>query len=78
MNDYCFGNYLCALRRGAGMTQRAMAGRLGVTDKAVSKWENGAAKPTTNMLRRIACLFGISVEKLLNEKERGIHERSSF
>ena len=71
MNDYCFGNYLCALRRGAGMTQRAMAGRLGVTDKAVSKWENGAAKPTTNMLRRIACLFGISVEKLLNEKERG-------
>lgn len=71
MNDYSFGNYLSGLRRRAGMTQRSLARQLDVTDKAVSKWENGAAKPTTDMLRKIACIFGVSVENLLNERERG-------
>lgn len=70
MNDFSFGNYLSQLRRTAGLTQRALAQQLGVSDKAVSKWENGAAKPTTNTLRKLADLFGISVAKLLNEKER--------
>ena len=71
MNDYPFGNYISELRRKAGMTQKELAGRLGVTDKAVSKWENGAAKPTTHMLRKLACQFGVSVERLLEAKERG-------
>lgn len=69
MNDFSFGNYLSGLRRRAGITQRALAKILGVTDKAVSKWENGAAKPTTNMLRSIACFFDIPVEQLLNARE---------
>ena len=71
MNDFRFGNYLSALRRGAAMTQKDVARYLGVTDKAVSKWETGAAKPTTNMLRSIAHLFGVSVEALLDAKEGG-------
>lgn len=70
MNDFSFGNYLSDLRRKFGMTQRALAHQLGVTDKAVSKWENGAAKPTTDMLRKLSCIFGVSVEKMLYEKER--------
>ncbi len=69
MKDFNFGNYLCGLRRKAGLTQRALAEQLGVTDKAVSKWENGAAKPTTNTLKAIAALFGVSVEKLLSAKD---------
>ena len=69
MNDYSFGNYLSDLRRRAGMTQRALAQQLGVTDKAVSKWENGAAKPTTNTIRMLAHLLGVSVEALLEAKE---------
>lgn len=71
MNDYAFGNLICDLRKRCGLTQTALAEKLGVTNKAVSKWENGASKPTTNMLRRLAVLFGVSVEELLSAKEGG-------
>ena len=69
MNDYAFGNYICALRRKAGLSQSELAEQLGVTDKAVSKWENGRSKPTTNTIQRLSALFGVSVEKLLTMKE---------
>lgn len=69
MNDFEFGNYICSLRRAAGLTQSELAGRLGVTNKAVSKWENGRAKPTTDTIRNMAALFGVTVEELLVRRE---------
>ena len=51
------------------MTQAELAEKLGNSSKAVSKWENGASKPTTDMLRRISALFGVPVEELLSLKE---------
>ncbi len=68
MNDYEFGNRLYDLRRRAGLTQAALAEKLDVTNKAVSKWENGKAKPTTNMLRKLSALYGVSVEQLLEDR----------
>jgi CYTH domain-containing protein/DNA-binding XRE family transcriptional regulator len=69
MNDFDFGNYIYERRCKAGMTQAEMAERLGVTNKAVSKWETGKAKPTTNTLRKMAALFGLSVDELLQIRE---------
>ena len=69
MNDYKFGNFIYALRQKAGLSQSGLAERLGVTDKAVSKWENGKAKPTTNTIRKLAALFGVPVEAILQMKE---------
>lgn len=69
MNDYAFGEKLYRYRKASGMTQKALAERLGIGSKAVSKWENGAAKPTTEMLRKLASLFGTSVEELLTLRE---------
>ena len=69
MNDYEFGNYLYELRSKAGYTQRQVALLSGVTDKAVSKWENGRSKPTTETLRKLASLFSVSVEELLSKRE---------
>ena len=69
MNDYEFGNYIYERRCKIGMTQAEMAERLGVTNKAVSKWETGKAKPTTNTLRKMAALFGLSVDELLQIRE---------
>ena len=69
MNDYEFGNYLYELRKKAGLSQWDLALQLGVTNKAVSKWENGKAKPGTEMLRKLAALYGISVDVLLEKKK---------
>lgn len=65
MNDYRFGNYILELRRKSGLSQSELADRVGVTNKAVSKWETGKSKPTTNALRKLALLFQVPVERLL-------------
>lgn len=69
MNDYEFGNYLYGLRKKAGLSQMDLALQLDVTNKAVSKWENGKAKPSTETLRKLADLFGVSVDGLLTKKK---------
>lgn len=69
MNDYRFGNRLCALRRESGLSQARVAALVGVTNKAVSKWENGKTKPTVNVIRRLAELYHVSIEELLKLKE---------
>ena len=48
-----FGEFLYALRKENGMTQAELAERLGVTNKAVSKWETGEAMPESNLLRTV-------------------------
>lgn len=69
MNDYKFGNYIYELRSKAGLSQADLAQVLGVTNKAVSKWENGTAKPKTDILRAMSIYFNISIEDLLSIKE---------
>jgi len=69
MNDFSFGNYIFEQRKALGLSQTALADLLGVTNKAVSKWENGKAKPTTNTLRKLAAVFGTDVNDLLNKRE---------
>ena len=68
MNDYNFGNFLCSLRTEKGLSQSQLGELLGVTNKAVSKWENGATKPNTNLLPKIAEFFDITVEELFASK----------
>lgn len=68
MNDYNFGNFLCSLRTEKGLSQSQLGELLGVTNKAVSKWENGATKPNTNLLPKIAEIFDITVEELFASK----------
>ena len=71
LNDFTFGNYLYEKRKQAGLTQRQAAAMLGVSDKAVSKWENGRAKPTTEMLRKLSVLYKTPIEQLLQLQEEG-------
>ena len=53
------------LRKDKGLTQTQLADLLGVTDKAVSKWEVGEANPDISLLAKIAEIFGVSVDYLL-------------
>lgn len=69
MRDYAFGNYLYELRRKTGLSQTELARQLGVTNKAVSKGEIGSAKPGTDTLRKLAGLFGVTVDALSNEQK---------
>ncbi len=64
MHDYTFGNFLYTLRSEKGLSQAQLGEMLGVTNKAVSKWENGSAKPNTNLIPQIATIFNITVEEL--------------
>lgn len=61
------GEAIKAHRTRCGMTQEFMAGELGVSRQAVSKWESGASDPSTSNLLALCKLFGISAEELLKE-----------
>ena len=52
MRDYKLGNQLYDIRKNAKLTQEELADKIGVTDKAISKWENGSSLPTTENLRK--------------------------
>ncbi len=60
-----FGEYLYSLRKQKGWTQKQLASQLGLSNKAVSKWETGEAYPDINQLYPLAALFGVSVDCLL-------------
>ena len=65
MQDFSFGNRLYELRKKAGLSQTELGKMLHVTNKAVSKWENGKAKPTLDMVRELADILNVSVNELL-------------
>lgn len=69
MNDYKFGNFIYKLRVEKGLTQAEVAQKLSVTSAAVSKWENGSAKPRYEVLLQLAEIFKVSTEELV----RGEH-----
>ena len=71
-----FGDFLYSLRKEKGMTQAELAEALGVTNKAVSKWETGEAMPETAQLLPISRIFGVTVDELLDGKRAETSENS--
>ncbi len=66
MDRYVTGDVIRALREKKGMTQEALAQRLFVSAKAVSKWETGKGYPDISLLEPLAAALYISVIELLN------------
>lgn len=64
MANYKFGNFLCELRTEKGLTQGELGEMLGVSDAAISKWENGEAMPRLAKLQQLANIFEVSVNEL--------------
>lgn len=60
-----FGSFVASLRREQGLTQKELAQRLYLSDKAVSKWETGVSIPDTAMLMPLAQQLGVTVTELL-------------
>ena len=65
MDRYKFGNKLCSLREANNLTQKELADELGVSDKAVSKWENGKSIPKFEVLEEISERFEVDIPELL-------------
>lgn len=68
VNGETFGAMIATLRREKGMTQLDLARKMGVTDKAVSKWERNLSIPDVSSLPRLAEELGVSVDELLEAK----------
>ena len=60
------GGYIQHLRKAAGLTQKDLAEKLGVSFQAVSKWENGDALPDTGLLLDLCDVLDTTADKLLN------------
>lgn len=65
MKHYELGNNIYNLRIKKGLTQREIAEKLSISDKAISKWENGTSKPSVYNLQKLANIFDITLEELL-------------
>ena len=55
-----FAECFASLRKSRGLTQRAIAEKLGITDRAVSKWETGLGTPKFSDTPVLASIFGFS------------------
>ena len=71
MKKQSFGSRVALWRKEKGMTQLELAQQMGVTDKAVSKWERDLSFPDVAMLPRLAEIFNGTVEELMQEKAAG-------
>ena len=66
MDKFKFGEYIYQKRKKLNLTQDELGKRLGVTNKAVSKWEVGETLPDVTMLAPLAKVLNVSVDELLN------------
>lgn len=60
------GEKIKALRKTKGISQDSLAGALGVTFQAVSKWETGTTAPDVSLIPSIASYFGVSIDELFD------------
>ena len=72
MNAKMIGATISALRKRSGLTQAELAEKLNISNKTISKWENGQGYPDITYLPMISKLLGVSVDDLLVDKKSGI------
>ena len=67
MRQMTLGSLIRSLRMQNKMTQAQLASLVGVTDKAVSKWERGISYPDITLFPKLADILGVAVNDLFNE-----------
>jgi len=68
MTNKTMAEVISSRRKELGMTQKDLAEKLNITDKAVSKWERGIACPDTAAIPKLAEILGVSLEELMTAK----------
>lgn len=72
MNMYKFGNYICKLREEKSLTQADLAKLLDVSDKSISKWENGQAFPRIETFEKLAFSLDTTIEDIFSASKDGV------
>ena len=66
MDQIKMGKFIAALRKEKGLTQEKLGEKLGVTNKTVSRWENGNYMPDVEILSLLSEEFGVSINELIS------------
>lgn len=66
MNQEKIGKFIAQLRKEKNMTQNELANRLGITDRAISKWENGRGMPDLSLIKDLCKELDITINELLS------------
>ena len=66
MNQEKIGKFIAECRKEQNYTQAVLAEKLGITDRAISKWENGNSVPDTEILLSLCSALDISINELLS------------
>ena len=64
MDQEKIGKFIASCRKDMGLTQAVLAEKLGITDRAVSKWENGKSMPDASIMLELCGLLHITVNEL--------------
>lgn len=71
---YQIGNFITQCREEKKLTQSKLGELLGVSNKAVSKWENGKSLPNTKLMSKLCEILDVSLEELLNGKRNALQD----
>ena len=66
MNQEKIGKFILKLRKEKNMTQQELADKIGVTDRAISKWENGRGMPDLSLMKPLCEELGITINELIS------------
>ena len=66
MDQLKIGKFIAECRKEVNLTQMQLSEKLGITDKAISKWERGISMPDTSIMLELCDILGISVNELLS------------
>ena len=76
MDQIKIGKFIAEMRKCVGLTQFQLAEELGITDRAVSKWERGISMPDSAIMLDLCDILGISVNELLSGEKIGMENNS--
>mgnify|MGYP002515543337 CR=1 FL=1 len=74
MNQVKIGKFIAALRKEKGMTQEQLGEKLCVTNKTISRWENGNYMPNVEMMSLLSKEFGVSINEMIAGERLGTEE----
>jgi transcriptional regulator with XRE-family HTH domain len=78
MDNKKVGQFILELRKSSQMTQKELAEKLSISDKAVSKWERGLSYPDIELLSPLSDILGITTTELLNGERAGREGRETI